>query len=110
MEELTHEVKVALLSPEGQSLLVRVIADALNKSTPPPVRETFVQKACREAIEDIARDTVRKWISGHKSTLRNAIVKQISAGKNSIAEQIVSGVIADSNCSWKFNVNIEADE
>lgn len=100
--------KMMVESLEGVDGLVgRLIAGAMQVKVKDGVtyREIpFIERLCRDAVQEAAQEAMKAWIEENKPALRAEVERQLTAQKKTLAESMVASFGAAAGDQYRIRV------
>jgi hypothetical protein len=66
---------------------------------------TMVESICRNMLREAIENSVREWVASQADALKAEVLRQLSAKRKSIAEELVRTMVDGAKDRWKLTVN-----
>jgi hypothetical protein len=70
----------------------------------------FIEWASQKAIRDAVNEVVVAWVAEQKESIRKALVKQLSAGKNDLIRAMATSCAGAMIEGWRFTFNVQTNK
>jgi len=103
--QVQQMIVTSLESVDG--LTARIVAGAMQAKVKDGYHETvFIEKICREAVQEAAQTAVKEWIVEQRPMLMAEIKRQLSAQKAGVAQALVESLAKSAANAYTFKVEI----
>jgi hypothetical protein len=69
----------------------------------------FIEYASENALRAAVKDVIENWVEEQQATIRAALVKKLSAGKNELVRAMANGCAAAMIDGWRFEFTVKTD-